>query len=201
MLTPEKWFARSRGLWGAALPFIVAVVAALGVDTTDLAGELDRIGVAVINLVGSVLALLSRFRPDGAALRATPKLPPGGPGPLSFALVLLGVVALACASTPAERYVQASQAWLAANRTYNAVLAADNAALEACFTSEEPDDCEPDVPFDHRQRARVVVERGHALLDELEDLLGEEDAAARREAIVRELEELAIRLAVLTPED
>lgn len=88
-MQPEKLFVRSRGLWAAAIPLIVAIASASGIDTEDLAGELDRLGEIVVLLVASVLALWSRFRPDGARLRVAPKLPPSGPlGAVVVALVL-----------------------------------------------------------------------------------------------------------------
>ena len=68
----EKWFIRSRSLWAAAIPLIVALVGFSGLDTTNLDQQLGELGTNVSLVVATVLVLRSRFKPDHAKLTAVP---------------------------------------------------------------------------------------------------------------------------------
>lgn len=196
-MTEEKWFARSRGLWAAALPLIVAIAAAAGLEIDQLGEQLDRLAVALINAIGAGFALRSRFRPDHAELKALPKLPGGGGGTGSGLAILALVAVLACASTPEARYLQTSQAWLSAHRTYNAVLATDNALFEACLR-RAAERCEPSVSVAQRNLALLVVNRGNSVLDALElRVAGESDEGPGVEVLARDLEQLALELSAI----
>lgn len=87
----RKFFGRSRALWAAMIPLIVALAALAGVDTENLAAELVELGTAVALFVSSGLCLASRFWPDRARLT-------GRPGAL--VLLLVGPLALGCAMVP-----------------------------------------------------------------------------------------------------
>ena len=84
----SKVFIRSRALWAAAIPLVVAALAVAGINTENLAEQLAELGTAVGLLVAAVLGLWSRFRPDGA------KLTPAG----SIVLLLAVWLTLGCAS-------------------------------------------------------------------------------------------------------
>ena len=85
----SKFFLWSRGLWGAAIPLIVACVALAGVDTENLAEDLEKLGGAAALVIAGVLGLLSRFKPDNAKLK-------GKPGALVVCLIV--GLAVGCAT-------------------------------------------------------------------------------------------------------
>jgi hypothetical protein len=87
----SKWVGRSRALWAAVIPLVVACAALAGVDTENLAEDLDALGAAVILLVGSALGLWSRFWPDHAKLKGTPG---------ALVILLAATLALGCATAP-----------------------------------------------------------------------------------------------------
>lgn len=68
----KKFFLRSRALWGAAIPLMVALAGFSDINTTNLDQELDELGASVSLVAAAVLTLRSRFKPDNATLTATP---------------------------------------------------------------------------------------------------------------------------------
>ena len=70
----SKWFVMSRGLWSAGIPLVVAVLVTMGLDTTDLANQLEEVGTALALAVSSALGLYSRFVPDYATLTVVPEI-------------------------------------------------------------------------------------------------------------------------------
>lgn len=204
----EKWFARSRRLWSAALPLLVAIGATFDLDPAELSGLLGAFGeaagrvvTAVVSLAGAAMALWSFLRPDHARLRAAPK--GGGGGGVAGAGLFAGLVVLvACASTPAARYAQASELWLAANRAYNAELLADNTQYAACRRTRPESECHRRIDVETRQTALALVERANRLLDALAPQpAGEPPDPARAARSRRALEAIALELTALIPEE
>lgn len=70
-----KWFVWSRGLWGGLIPLIVAGASAYGYTTDGLEQQLTEVGTNTLLVAGGLLALWSRFRPDGKALTPAPTAP------------------------------------------------------------------------------------------------------------------------------
>ena len=68
----QKWFVRSKGLWGGAIPLVIAIAGAYGLSTDGLEHQLTDFGNTIMLAVAGGLALWSRFNPDGAKLTVLP---------------------------------------------------------------------------------------------------------------------------------
>lgn len=68
----EKFFLRSRALWGAAIPLAIAAVGLYGVATDGMEQQLGDIGDQLALLAAAGLSLWSRFAPDAKKLTAVP---------------------------------------------------------------------------------------------------------------------------------
>jgi hypothetical protein len=68
----EKFFLRSRALWGAAIPLIVGAAGLYGMSTDGLDQQLADVADKLALVGASGLVLWSRFKPDGAKLKVVP---------------------------------------------------------------------------------------------------------------------------------
>lgn len=70
----QKMFLRSRRRWSEFLPALSAILIFAGVTDAEGVALINKFVVGAIGLAGSGFALWTHLRPDGATLKALPKL-------------------------------------------------------------------------------------------------------------------------------